>query len=223
MNVEEIVNRVQHCLARDGAERVDASPMRVAIVLSQIGDLARYVTHDPRLFPAASPPRPHGTRSDEVSTYGHAIIQIIAVALERQVNGAELVEGLENALRAVEMRDWADVRISQQSPRTAVAGIAEGLVWHYGSSSPVQGAPIVVVASHLQAAADLPANVVAIVTEQGTSASHASHMARDRGIPCVVGYIDALTKLVAGMHVRVNATETGRPLIEQTPDPSRGA
>jgi phosphohistidine swiveling domain-containing protein len=195
--------------------------MRVAIVLSQLGDLARYVTHDPRLFPASSPPRPHDrSRSDEFSTYGHSIIQIIAVAIERQVTSQELVSGLESALRAIEKKDWGDARSAQRPPEVAVPGVAEGIAWHYGNERPTREQRVVVIASHLQAAADLPDDVLAIVTEQGTTESHAAHMARDRQIPCVVGYIGALEYFPEGALIRVEAPSMGPPKIDLVPSAS---
>jgi len=83
-----------------------------------------------------------------------------------------------------------------------------------------------ILVTHATAPAWTPlfARAAAVVTDGGTLAAHASLIAREYGIPAVVGTGTATTRLRTGQHVTVNGT-TGTVTIHhrQSPDPARPA
>ena len=87
---------------------------------------------------------------------------------------------------------------------------------------PTPAEPSVIVAEDLapaDTAALDPASVVGLVTEQGGPTSHTAIIARQLGIPCIVG-VPGATELAAGAIVLVDG---GRGTVEKDPDPDDAA
>lgn len=62
----------------------------------------------------------------------------------------------------------------------------------------------------------------AIVTETGGMTCHAAIVARELGVPCVVGAVDATKRIRDGEHIRVHAT-SGRVLADEGTEPPPAA
>lgn len=86
----------------------------------------------------------------------------------------------------------------------ASAGRAEGVV-HDGEGVPEQGRVLVVATLDPDLATLLP-RLGALVSETGSVLSHLAIMAREYGVPTVVGVPDALTRFPAGSRVSVDGT-----------------
>ena len=69
--------------AKDG--RSDAG-FRLNILLAQVGDLAKFFTHDPHENPVA---RPYGTPKGERAALGHAIVQVLTYCVLRDIDPQE--------------------------------------------------------------------------------------------------------------------------------------
>lgn len=167
-----------------------ASPMRYAIALSQLGDAARYVSHDQEINVGA---RPHGTPLEEASTYGHAILQVVALAVAR---GVDLEKGLEMAMQALREKEWAKREVQMRS-----TGEHHGTTASWSSVKvPVRGIvsrerggvyeKTILLLEHARAEHTplmLSEEVLAVVTEQGGTMCHAGIVCREYLKPCVVG------------------------------------
>lgn len=95
---------------------------RLAILLSEIGDIAKYITHDPKLNPNA---RPHGSAEDEKLAYGQVIVQLMGLMDIRRLEYDQALEkGLSNWLDA----DWRKRQASKNYD-----GTLEGIVIKPGS------------------------------------------------------------------------------------------
>ncbi len=70
-NLDDILRRVEEILKNH--PRQDAE-FRMNIILSQIGDICRYIIHDGKLCPGA---KPYGTKFDEEDTFGHTLVQLL--------------------------------------------------------------------------------------------------------------------------------------------------
>ena len=86
----------------------------------------------------------------------------------------------------------------------ASAGHAEGIV-HDGEGLPEQGEVLVVATLDPDLATLLP-RLGALVSETGSVLSHLAIMAREYGVPTVVGVPDALTRFPAGSRISVDGT-----------------
>jgi phosphohistidine swiveling domain-containing protein len=85
-------------------DRKDAE-FRLALVMSEIGGLAKYITHDPKSNPGA---RPYGSPADEVLAYGQA---------EVMLRGLMHIRGIayDDALTAG-LKNWQDADWRKRSP-----------------------------------------------------------------------------------------------------------
>jgi phosphohistidine swiveling domain-containing protein len=87
----------------------------------------------------------------------------------------------------------------------ASAGHADGVVHHAGDGMPPKGAVLVVTTLDPDLATLLP-RLGALVSETGSVLSHLAIMAREYGVPAVVGVTDAMTRFPAGARVSVDGT-----------------
>lgn len=94
----------------------------------------------------------------------------------------------------------------------ASAGHAEGVV-HGGDGIPEPGAVLVVATLDPDLATLLP-RLGGVVSETGSVLSHLAIMAREYGVPTVVGVQDALTRFPAGSRISVDGTSGDVKLIE---------
>lgn len=95
----------------------------------------------------------------------------------------------------------------------ASAGRGEGVV-HDGDGIPEQGQVLVVATLDPDLATILP-RLAGLVSETGSVLSHLAIMAREYGVPAVVGVPDALTRFPAGSRVSVDGTTGEVELVEE--------
>lgn len=94
----------------------------------------------------------------------------------------------------------------------ASAGHAEGVV-HDGDGVPPKGAILVVATLDPDLATLLP-RLGGLVAETGSVLSHLAIMAREYGVPTVVGVTDAVTRFPAGSRISVDGTSGEVKLAE---------
>lgn len=184
-------------------DRRDAE-FRYLLFLSQAGDIGKYLTHDPRLNPDA---RPYGTKGDEVLSFGQAFVQLVALAL---VRGVSLEQAVQQGLRNWEGSDWRAVRAEDPQRvlgRVACPGHVVGLAYVVSEENPLEhflGGAVLVVA-HAEPRITSYPSALAYVTDHGGKTCHAATIARDRGIPCIVGTGNATKLIEHGQWVVVDA------------------
>jgi len=110
---ENIEAKINELMSKE--DRKDAE-FRLAILLSEVGDVAKYITHDEKLNPGA---RPHGTIEGEKLAYGEVIVQLIGLLNSRGISYDEAIQiGLKNWLEA----DWRK-REAQKNLNKTIEGI----------------------------------------------------------------------------------------------------
>lgn len=191
-----------------GEDRQDAE-FRGMIVVSQLGDYARYMTHDPRLNPRA---RPHGTPTEEVHAFGQLLVQILALGVVRNIDVSAAVE---MAMANWEDRDWRAIE-PEASPvikgRTAYSGTRVGVAAVDPDLTRPQdwlGKILVTKFVRPDQSAAVVDKVLAIVTDQGGVNSHPAFIARENRIVCVVATGDATARIKDGQRIEVVATSEG--------------
>lgn len=181
---------------------------RLALVVSQAGSLAKYITHDPQLNPGA---RPHGSPSDKELAFGQLLVQVLGLGIAM---GIDIPNAYTLAFNNWQERDWR--KVTPQSSGQIITGISAGYPGEASGKAFVDPSAKrlaefhagVLVVRHFRPkdTAFLPEfGVAAIVTDYGTKTCHAATVSRDRGIPCVVGTGDATTRITHGQKVRVRA------------------
>lgn len=201
MELENLDAELQAYLASE--PRQDPS-FRYAIAMSQLGPLVSHMTHDSKENPLA---RPYGTRAGEVSDFGHAMLQLMLYGISR---GISLQESIETAIEALRDRDWKR-RGGMEISRHGTARWLRGEVAHHGA---VTGTAFV--DPHCVNLANMPDGYIlvavhpttriaqfvhkfrAIVTDHGGISCHAAIIAREFGIPCIVGTSYATAELKTG-------------------------
>lgn len=181
VSIKDLMDFMSKVLENEDSLNVAASPFRMSILVSQVGDLNRYISHDDRLN--KTKPRPHGTRDDEISTFGHAFIQLAAVAASRGFGGSEIQSGINMAMQAMREKDWA---IVERGLLSVSPGIAYGVLIHEDDMEAYPNEKLIIYAEHLRARY-LPKNVVGILTRHGGTTCHAAIIARENLIPCITG------------------------------------
>jgi phosphohistidine swiveling domain-containing protein len=204
VEIKELQKRIASCMSSE--DRQD-SEFRHAVFASQAGDLARYISHDPKLSPSA---RRHGSPAEERLSYGHAFVQLAGLAHSR---GIDLDAAVLEAITAVEDRDWARRKAAATgiAGKTAHPGVAEGSVFVLDSPNRVSEIPagsVLVLRYGGPELACVLDKVSAIVTDDGGAYSHLAVLARESGIPCIMGTGNATSCLSTGQFVRVNARES---------------
>ena len=187
--------------AKDG--RSDAV-FRFLIAMDQIGSLVRHHTHDQIENPAS---RPHGTPASQIDAAGNAIVQLLTYCALRDI---DLQEAVNVALGNLREQDFKK-RVAEGEE---IKGVVACTVTPSGSST-LTGVAIVqsgwvpkfkgriLVASHPEADVRLK-TFTAIVTDQGGYSCHAGIIARESGIPCIVGTGNATRKIKTGDLIRLD-------------------
>ena len=204
--LQVLTDRIAELMARE--DRKDAE-FRLAIVASQFGDYARYMTHDLRLNPRA---RPHGTKMEEVHAFGQLLVQVLALADAR---GIDVVAAVQMAMANWEDRDWQAVA-PEVSPningRTAHPGSRVGIaVVDPDLTRPEDWLGKILVTRFVRPdqSAAVVDKVLAIITDQGGVNSHPAIIAREYGIVCIVATGNATTRIRDGQRIEVVATPQG--------------
>lgn len=94
--------------------------------------------------------------------------------------------------------------------RTACAGVAAGLVKHVRTDGDINAFPrggVLVAAHALPDFARIISRISAVVIEEGSVAGHFASVAREFGVPCIVGLEKALEMIPDAAVVTVNAVE----------------
>lgn len=201
MNFVSIEKTVAGLLQHE--DRRDAE-FRYLLLLTQVGDIGKYITHDRDLNPDA---RPYGTKGDEVLSFGQAFVQLAALASTRDV---PLEEAVRQGLRNWEDLDWRAA--SAEDPqrvmgKVACPGYVVGPAYVVDEENPLESFPgsAVLVVSYAEPRVANCTGALAYVTDHGGMTCHAAVIARERGIPCIVGTGNATKLIEHGRQVVVDA------------------
>lgn len=190
--------------SKDG--RSDAG-FRLNIALSQVGNLAAHFTHDPKENPVA---RPYGSKESEMSDAGHAMVQLMTYCALR---GIDLEKAVNTALVNLREKDFIK-RSAKNSDgdfiigQTGMTGIVRGKAFvdkYCSQINDITEKNLILVTNHPYSDARLK-KFVGIVTDNGGTNCHAAIVARECGIPCVVGTGDATERIKSGDIIEINAS-----------------
>lgn len=207
--IEETIERIRKCMKHED-HREDW--FRVLIAVTEVGDIIKYITHDPKLNPGA---RPHGTRADEVLAYGQGFVQLMAAC---DLRGIDVREAMEIGLNNWEEADWRRRESRKEKDikgRIACRGVAKGIAYVVSEKNPIEDSEegCILVAEFVTPGMLLHLETwkpAAIVTNQGGTTSHAAIIARERlKIPCIVGTGNATERIKHGEMVIVDAEKEG--------------
>lgn len=198
LNLEATIKRLM-----ENEDRKDVE-FRYAIAVTEVGDLGKYITHDPELNPNA---RPHGSKEDEVLAIGQALVQISAVATLR---GVRLIDayraGMENWVDA----DWRKREGSLEENVLHGLGVTNrtvvGTAYVAKTKKELEDLPTGHILVTPYATPDLVeyfATAKAVVTDHGGATSHAANIARQKGYVVALGLGKATQLISTGDEIAI--------------------
>lgn len=206
LNLKKVVEEVSKLMEKE--DRKDAL-FRHTIVGTQLGDAGKYLTHDPILNPKA---RQHGTPVEEELAYGQLLVQTIGLMWAREI---DVFKALDIGLQNWQDRDWQKRIGSAKNKGDEIKGMGvclgkvEGIAYILSEIHPIEEMPegSILVAKFVKPdIARYLKKASAVVTDQGGRTSHVAIIAKEFGIPCIVGTGNATEFIVCGATLRVEIT-----------------
>jgi len=210
--LSEIIARVSACFANEDRKN---ELFRQTLVTNEVGDWAKFLTHDPILNPDA---RPVGNKQEEILAAGQAVVMLFSLMLAR---GLDIREVIEFGLANWEDSDWRTRKAHESQNANEVSGICacpgqvSGKAYVISKRHPVEKAPygqILIASTANPELALYFQRAIGIVTDHGGKTSHATNIAREYGIPCIVGTGNATQSVPHGSTVELHSdanTEKG--------------
>ncbi len=190
-------------------DRKDAE-FRYLLLLSQVGDIAKYLTHDPELNPDA---RPYGNKEDEILIFGQAFVQLIALV---QLRGVLLDDAIHKGVENWEDADWRSRKGKGGEEivgQSACRGYVIGRAYVVSDKHPLEQFRDGMILVTPFARPDIvfyASAALAYVTDHGGVTCHAANIARERNIPCLVGTGDATSLIPHNQKIIVDTLDSQR-------------
>jgi phosphohistidine swiveling domain-containing protein len=213
------VDLLEH--AKDGRGGIGDSAFRLAIAMDNIGAFVRHYTHDQKENPNA---RPHGTPESRKSDAGHAIVQFLTYCA---VEGIDLQESVCMALDNLREKDFMKKTPTNDSDdlilgTTGCPGSTRGIALVLSDIDDATFMKMagltthdkIIVMSHPKSDARL-AHFAGIVTDHGGTTCHAAIIAREHGIPCIVGTGNATKRIGNGDVIEIDAGHAGKGQVKK--------
>jgi phosphohistidine swiveling domain-containing protein len=209
---DDILKRVKNNIAK---QHHKDELFRMNIVLSQLGDLAHFITHDQKINPKA---RVYKTDRHEEDSFGHAFVQLIMLARIRNI---DIKKSIEHSLRNLEDLDWQKKERVQNklfvSGDVAQKGEIEGVAFVDKEGNNLYDLDDhILVTDHVSP--DLVihiSRIKGIITNHGGKYSHAAIIAREYNIPCIVATESATELIKHGQRIKISANDRGEVHILQ--------
>ena len=181
---------------------------RLALMISQLGSLAKYITHDPELNPNA---RPHGSPEDELLAFGQAFVQLVGLSHSR---GIDTEKAIDLGLNNWEEGDWRKSEAKGGSSNVIKGLLAcEGYVTGSAFLDPDRerledlNGDILVTKFAKPEIASYFSKATGIVTDEGGKTCHAAVIARKCNLPCIVGTGNATERISHGRKIKMEPGE----------------
>jgi len=196
-----LLERVKELMEKE--DRKDPE-FRSVLMLSQLGSLAKYITHDPELNPNA---RPHGSRDDEILAFGQAFVQLVGLVYSR---GVDIEKAIRKGLENWEEGDWRKSEAKGDGSNVikgllACGGYVTGNAFLDPDRKKLQDldGDILVTKFAKPEIATYFSKISGIVTDDGGKTCHAAIMAREYNLPCIVGTGNATERIAHGRKIRI--------------------
>jgi phosphohistidine swiveling domain-containing protein len=205
-NIETIVANLM-----EKEDRKD-SEFRFALLSTEIGDIGKYITHDPKLNPGA---RPHGSKEDEKLAYGQAIVMLMGLCYARGISYDNALNlGINNWQEA----DWRKRESSSKEVKgfAAVPYFRSGDAYVVSEKNPLSEmkTPGILVMEFAKPDFVLAKEyILGIVTDHGGSSCHAANIAREYNIPCIVGTGNATTIINHGDRISLDYNDNNEGIV----------
>ena len=183
-SLDGIINRIGPLINKEDIKSLE---FRYAIVCTELGDIGKYITHDQKINPGA---RPYGSQKEEELAYGQALVQILALAILKDV---DIKKAIGIGLKNWEESDWRKKEAKYQDRICGIIGYpgsVRGNAYVVSPNNPieeVEKGTILVTSTASPYLVEYFDKIVGFITDHGGKTSHAATMAREKGIPCIVG------------------------------------
>lgn len=204
MSVAELESEIAGILRRQ--HRQD-DLFRLAVLVGQL-DLAKFIYHDKEYQPDTRHAKGM-PKSGEIAAYGQALAQLLLLAKSRGLDFGRIFSYAIEHMKDDEYK----VREAQAdgiSGYSVAGGSVRGKAYVVSADSPLEQAPegSIVVIEHADAGSmEHLGRARAVVTDQGGRLSHLAIMAREKGMPAVIGTGNATSLIKSGDSVMVDADQ----------------
>ncbi len=205
MTVKELEEEVIEILKRQLHQN---DLFRLAVLVGQL-DLAKFIYHDKRHQPETRYVKGM-SKSGETAAYGQALVQLLLLMKVRDMDFEKVFRYAIEHMKDDEYKARRPGDESGVSGHPVAGGRVSGTAYVVSGDSPIDKAPpesIIVMEHAGSEAAGYLGSARAVVTDQGGRLSHLAILARERGLPAVVGTGNATSLIKTGDTILVDADQ----------------
>jgi phosphohistidine swiveling domain-containing protein len=203
MTVQELEKEVEGIL---GNQLNKNDLFRLAVFIGQM-DLAKFIYHDKEYQPDTRHVR-SSPKSGETAAYGQALIQLLLLMRSRGLEFGRVFQYAIEHMRDDEYKARKALEENGVNGYAVSGGSVSGMAYVVSRQTPLDKAPdnSIIVMEHADTeATEYLSKAKAVVTDQGGRLSHLAIMAREKGIPAVVGTGNATYVIKPGDRILVDA------------------
>lgn len=205
MTVKELEEEVMGILKR---QLHQDDLFRLAVLVGQL-DLAKFIYHDKRHQPDTR--RVKGmSKSVETAAYGQALVQLLLLMKTRDMDFEKVFMYAIEHMKDDECKARKPSDDNGVSGHPVAGGRVSGTAYVVSGDSPIDKAPpeSIIIMEHADSeSVNLLSSFRAVVTDQGGRLSHLAVLAREKGLPAVVGTGNATSLIKTGDTILVDADQ----------------
>jgi phosphohistidine swiveling domain-containing protein len=181
---------------------------RLAVLVGQL-DLAKFIYHDKEYQPDTRHVKGM-PKSGETAAYGQALAQLLLLMKARRLDFERVFRYAIEHMKDDEYKARRALNGNGISGYSVADGRVRGKAYVVSADSPLERAPegSIIVMEHADSGTiECLSNARAVVTDQGGRLSHLAIMARERGMPAVIGTGNATSLIKTGETILVDADQ----------------
>lgn len=205
MTVEELEKEIVSILKK---QRQQDDMFRAVVLMGQL-DLAKFIYHDKKHQPETRYVKGK-PKSGETAAFGQALVQLLLLMKSRKMDFTRVFEYAVEHMKDDEYKARKPENGDEVRGHPVSGGKVIGKAFVVSGDRTLEDAPegSIIVMEHAEPEiAEQLSNVKAVVTDQGGKLSHMATVAREGGVPAVIGTGNATTVIKTGDLIIVNADE----------------
>jgi phosphohistidine swiveling domain-containing protein len=203
MTVEEIEREISSILKK---QRHQDDLFRAVVLMGQM-DIAKFIYHDKKHQPETRYIKTK-TKSGETAAYGQALVQLLLLMKSRGMDFGDVFEYAIEHMKDDEYKARKPGNDREVRGHPVSGGRVTGKAFVASTNDMIRNAPrdsIIIMEHADHDATEQLVNVRAVVTDQGGKLCHLATIAREKGLPAIVGTGNATNIIRTGDLIMVDA------------------